>query len=171
MCDGTGRQETLTIILQSSPTSDKTGSVCCKNVRCFRKTDTVHITRELNSRGKFHNSHIIFMTRDRVVVTFMNDNSSDESSLFWRSEPNSKAGGPLPRITFPARYLRLCHSHTKQDPQRSLALHLSIKMQCGQVCLRDRAEPNFIIFQQILTSVGNKRSEHPRVLRPVGSEG
>lgn len=131
---GTGRQETLTIILQSSPTCDKTGSVLWENVGCFRKTDTVHITRELNSRGKFHNSHIIFMIKDKVAVFFMNDNSSDEFFLFWRSQQNSKAGSPPPRISCSVKYLRLCHSHTKQDPERSSALHLSIKMQCGQVC-------------------------------------
>lgn len=77
----------------------------------------MHITCELNGRGKFHNSHIIFMIKDEVAVSFMNDNSSDEFFLFWRSQENSKAGSPPPRISSSVRYLRLCHSHTKQDPQ------------------------------------------------------
>lgn len=125
----------LTIILQSSPACDKTGSIVWENVRCFRKTDTVHITRELNSRGKFHNSHVVLMIKDEVAVSFMNDNPSDEFFLFWRSQQNSKASSPPPGISQSARYLRSCHSHIKQNPQRSLALHLNIKTQCDQVCL------------------------------------
>lgn len=161
---------TIAIILQSSPASDITGSIVWENMRCFRKADTVHITCELNSRGKFHNSYIIFMIKEKVTVTFMNNNSSDKFSLFWRSQQNSKAGSPPPRISYSVRYLRLCHSHTRQDPYGSLALCLSIKKQCGQVCLWKREESNFIIFEEIQISGGHKNSEHPRVLRTIGSE-
>lgn len=115
----TGQRETRDTHHHSPklPASDKTGSVVWENVRCFRKADTVHVTCELNSRGKFHNSHVIFMIKEKVTISLVNNNSPDKFFLFWRSQQNSKAGSPPPRISYSVRCLRLCQSPQNNIPK------------------------------------------------------